>query len=468
MTHKTVPITLLSTVSESSCRSIYKQLKCLGYTNIDAIACTEFPVTDSGADSIYVLPLNSDWQAALPAGILSVLHRIHHKPVLGVIPPSSQRWEREILRFCNEFLYWPCTKKEIELRLERLAHLLPNGSGREAESRIRDEFFSLNMVGSSPAFLHVLRQIKKIARCEAPVLIVGESGTGKELTARAIHYLGVRRDYPFIPVNCGAIPDSLLENELFGHRQGAFTDAKTSQEGLVCQAEEGTLFLDEVETFSPKGQVVLLRFLQDQRYKSLGSNRHRQADVRIIAASNARLQELVEQGAFRKDLFYRLNIIPISLPPLSQRGDDILELAGYFLNKFRIQYNQPEKQLDQESIDWLRHYNWPGNVRELENLLHREFLLAEGPGIRLGPVFSMGRKPHFSGMEFRQDSFLNSNMQEAKAEAVRRFEIDYLTRLLNETDGNVTRAARKAGKERRSLGKLIKKHGIDKAFLNRS
>lgn len=468
MTHKTVPITLFSTVTEFSCRSLFEQLAGLGYTNVDTRPCGALSATGAEAARIYILPLNSRWQGGLPAEVLAVAHRLSQRPVLGIIPSRSQNWKREILEFCTEFLYWPCTPKEIDLRLERLAHLLHAFSGAETQVRGDEELLRLNMIGSSSAFLHVLRQVRKIARCEAPVLIEGESGTGKELAARAIHYLGARRDHSFIPVNCGAIPDSLLENELFGHRQGAFTDARTEQEGLVRQAEKGTLFLDEVETFSPKGQVVLLRFLQDLRYKSLGSSRHRQADVRIIAASNARLRDLVEQGAFRKDLFYRLNIIPLFLPSLVQRGNDVLELAGYFLNQFRMRYDQPEKRLDRDSIRWLQRYDWPGNVRELENLLHREFLLADGSVIRLETVFP-GREPHAGAMEERgRDRCHSASMQEAKAEAVRRFEIEYLTQLLIETEGNVTRAAHRAGKERRSLGKLIKKHGIDKTLLHRS
>lgn len=462
MTHKTVPLTLVSTVSESSFRSIYEKLVYLGYKNIDTLDCNEFLAKGTMENKVFIIPLCNERQSDLAANILTILQKIHHKPVLGVILASPERSNIDALGFCNEFICWPCAKKEIELRIERLAHLLQTNSSTYSECQLCDEFLSLNMVGSSPAFLHVLQQIKKIARCDAPVLIEGESGTGKELTARAIHYLGLRRDYPFIPVNCGAIPDSLLENELFGHQQGAFTDARTSQEGLVCQAEEGTLFLDEVETFSRKGQVVLLRFLQDLQYKSLGSNTHKQANLRIIAAGNAKLQELVALGDFRKDLFYRLNIMHIVMPSLSQRGNDILELANYFLNKFRIQYNQPEKRLDQDSIQWLMQYSWPGNVRELENLLHREFLLSDGPVIKLDKVPSMGQERRRCTTDRRQASYLknNNNMQKAKAEAVRLFELEYLTRLLNETDGNVTKAARKAGKERRSFGKLIKKHGI--------
>ena len=264
-------------------------------------------------------------------------------------------------------------------------------------------------------------------------------------------------------MNCGAIPDSLLENELFGHQQGAFTDAKNSQDGLVCQAERGTLFLDEVETFSPKGQVILLRFLQDQQYRSLGSNKHRQANVRIIAASNVKLEKMVKQCEFRMDLYYRLFIIPITMPPLSRRGNDILELTNYFLNKFRIQYNQPEKLLDQDSIQWMMNYHWPGNVRELENMLHREFLMAQGSYIKLGEDHFIPRNRRESYIDRRRSDLFLGNFNEVKSRVISQFERTYLTSLLRETEGNVTMAAKKAGKERRTLGKLLKKYGISKS-----
>lgn len=457
--HETVPLTLVATVSQSSCRSLYEKLTTFGYKDVYTVDCNEFLATVAREDRVFVVPLGNSRQSRIPANIHALLQR---KPVLGVISAASEPCSEEILRFCNEFVCWPCSKKEIELRIERLSYLLQTHAGSEERRQMGDEFLRLNMVGSSPAFLHILRQIKKISRCEAPVLIEGESGTGKELTARAIHYLGVRRDNPFVPLNCGAIPDSLLENELFGHLQGSYTDARTAQEGLICQAEGGTLFLDEVETFSPKGQVILLRFLQDQQYRALGSNKHKQANVRIIAASNVKLGEMVKQGEFRMDLYYRLYIMPIIMPPLAQRGHDVLELAHYFLQKFRRQYNFQEKHLDQELIHWMLAYNWPGNVRELENMLHRGFLMADGPCIKLGEDHVMEKDLEASRIESGKSHALRGNFNEVKARVISEFEKTYLTRLLRETRGNVTLAARRAGKERRAFGKLLKKHGITK------
>lgn len=329
-------------------------------------------------------------------------------------------------------------------------------------ANLLEDFIELNMVGKSPPFVHVLKQIKKIAHCDAPVLIEGDTGTGKEMAARAIHYMSRRRDFPFIPVNCGAIPDNLLENELFGHEKGAYTDAQCAQRGLVCQADGGTIFLDEVEAFSPKGQFVLLRFLEDQKFKPLGCERSRQADVRIVSASNAKLLNLVSQKKFRRDLFYRMDIMSIELPPLSRRTGDIELLAGHFINKYRLQYNQPDKYLHPETLCWMKKYRWPGNVRELENMIHREFLLAERPDIRVNPNIKPSKDRRKNTLDRRQDHFFYCSFNEAKKKVVDQFEKNYLTWLIKESDGNVTWAAKFAEKERRTLGKLLKKHNISK------
>lgn len=462
MSKQTVPITLVSSVSRGLCRSLHEKLTGLGYRDIDLLDCNKFSGVDPSQKRVFIVQLSFSQHSQSSTNITSFFERINHEQVLGIISKSTDQWSKEALGFCNEFLYWPCAESEIELRLERLASSLHINSRVKDDESILDDFLSLNMVGRSPPFLHVLQQIKKISRYDAPVLIEGETGTGKELAARAIHYLSPRNASPFIPVNCGAIPDSLVENELFGHKKGAYTDAINSQEGIVGLANHGTIFLDEVETFSNKGQVVLLRFLEDQLYKPLGSEHSCKADVRIIAASNKELSLLVELGLFRQDLFYRLNIVKIEMPTLSQRTGDIELLTEYFFEKYKTQYNQHDKFLHPDSLQWLRKYGWPGNVRELDNLLHREFLLAEGSTVTLSNSSSIHPNRRKGNMDRRQKRFLKKNMKEAKAEIIRRFEVEYLTRLLNDTSGNVTEAAKKAGKERRSLGKLIKKHGIEK------
>ncbi len=312
------------------------------------------------------------------------------------------------------------------------------------------------MIGQSPAFRESVRLVARMATCDAPVLIEGETGTGKELAARAIHYQSSRRDGPFIPVNCGAIPDSLIESELFGHRKGAFTDAKDHQPGLVTLAEGGTLFLDEVDALSPKGQVTLLRFLQDQEFRPLGSRRMEQGNVRILAASNSSLPLLAERGAFRADLLYRLRILCLELAPLRERKGDVALLADWYLEACDKRYGLGTKVIHTDSLAWMERYHWPGNIRELENLLYREYLLAEGSVMRIEAPKTMS--PSAGALLEKPTGDLP--FQRAKARALEAFERDYLVGILGKAEGNVSLAAKLAGKERRSLGKLLKKYGL--------
>jgi DNA-binding NtrC family response regulator len=318
----------------------------------------------------------------------------------------------------------------------------------------------LNLIGESDAFQRALRLIEKIADCDATTLVHGETGTGKELAARAIHYLGTRADYPFIPVNCGAIPDTLIENELFGHRRGAFTDARESQRGLVAQADGGTLFLDEVDALSPKGQVTLLRFLQDLHYRPVGGQREERADVRVIAATNVDLAALASKKVFRLDLLYRLNVLSVPVPPLRARGRDAELLAEHFIRIYSARYGRPAKPFHPDSLRWILSYHWPGNVRELENLVHREYLLSGGPAIQIEAV-RLGARVDEAGAPGAAEAAFDFNR--AKARAIASFEREFLARALAETGGNISLAARRCGKERRSFGRLLKKHGIDKS-----
>jgi DNA-binding NtrC family response regulator len=312
------------------------------------------------------------------------------------------------------------------------------------------------MIGESPAFKQAMGVVDKIARYDVPVLIEGETGTGKELAARAIHYKGPRRDHPFVPVNCGAIPDSLVENELFGHDRGAFTDARDHRRGLVAFARKGTLFLDEVDMLSPRAQVTLLRFVQDQCYRPLGSNRQEEADVRIIAATNARLETLAEAGSFRPDLFYRLRILHLTMPPLRERQGDAALLTEHFIDKLSVRFNEPVKPLHPATLAWFNWYDWPGNIRELENLICRSFLLAEDDTIKIEP-------PHGAAQPDNTVDPLDLEFAAAKAVVLERFERQYLLSLLTRARGNVTLAASLAGKERRALGKMLKKHSLGHA-----
>lgn len=320
-----------------------------------------------------------------------------------------------------------------------------------------DDFAHLNLIGRSPPFLAALAAVVKFAACDATVLIQGETGTGKELAARAIHYLSARRNAQFIPVNCATLPDSLVESELFGHARGAFTDAREARIGLVPQADGGTLFLDEIEAISPRAQAALLRFLQNREYRPVGSSLVMQANVRVLASTNAELKTMVERGTFRSDLLFRLNVLGVRLPPLRARTGDVAPLTEVFLNRLSAEYGQPPKRLHPGSVAALEAYAWPGNVRELENLVHREWLLATGPVIEITAIESATgcAAPPTIVPESDQPTF-----KEAKARAVADFERTYMSRLLARTAGNMTLAAQLAGKDRSDLGKLLKKHGL--------
>jgi two-component system response regulator GlrR len=331
--------------------------------------------------------------------------------------------------------------------------------GTDLDERARDA--SIALVGESPAFRELLRAVDRIARLgEATVLLRGETGTGKELIARAIHYSGLRRDGPFVPVNCGALPEGLAENEFFGHERGAFTGAHAGSTGLLSLANGGTLFLDEVDSLAPKAQVALLRFLQDGRYRPLGSTREHVAELRIIAASNKRLEDEIDAGRFRQDLFYRLNLLALDIPPLRARTGDAQVLAHHFVCKCADRYRLPRKRIDAATLQWFDCYGWPGNVRELENVIHREYLLSEADELCVERPVAIAATTPSSAVERGADLL---DYQAAKALAIEQFHRTYLSALLERTSGNITKAAHLAGKERRALGKLVKRYRIASA-----
>jgi transcriptional regulator with GAF, ATPase, and Fis domain len=349
--------------------------------------------------------------------------------------------------------YEPCRRRKADVQ-----QLFDRDDGM-TESGIRTDKFLL--LGRSDAFTRMIALIDKLAKVQAPLLIEGETGTGKEMAARAIHYRGIRRDQAFVPINCGAVPDNLVESELFGHIKGAFTDARVDRPGLVETAAGGTLFLDEVDALTPRAQVTLLRFLQDGSYRPIGARIERKVDVRIIAATNSRLEDRVKAGAFRTDLLYRLRILGMKLPPLREREDDAALLANAFFERCKKQFPCNAMEIDQRSCGWFRSYPWPGNVRELEGLVYRQAVICDETTLRLTCPTPSEPEP-----EYRMDCITNasaasySTYSSAKSAALEQFEQEYLRHLMTRAHGNVSQAARLAGKERRALGKLLKKHGI--------
>jgi two-component system, NtrC family, response regulator GlrR len=307
------------------------------------------------------------------------------------------------------------------------------------------------LIGQSPIFLQQAKKISLIAACEANVIIAGETGTGKELYARAIHYGSARAGRPFMPVNCGAIPVELVENELFGHARGAFTSASSLQVGLIEEANGGTLFLDEIDCLPVSAQVKLLRFLQEKEYRPLGSARMKRANVRVIAASNLNLEEAVDTGKVRQDLFYRLNIISLTLPPLRDRREDIPLLAKHFLEKYSREFESNVTGFSSDALDLLMIHNWPGNVRELEHAVERAIVLCDNELIEAGDLVLSNAQ-----LDGRRES-----LREAKAREIARFEKSYIQGVLSVCQGNITRAAQVSQKNRRAFWQLIQKYHID-------
>ena len=332
-------------------------------------------------------------------------------------------------------------------------------------------YWDKTLIGTSRCFLQVTGMIPLLSTSKSTVLISGETGTGKELFARALHYSGERKGKPFVPVNCAALPDHLVENELFGHSKGAFTGAFADKPGLFHEANGGTLFLDEINSLSMMVQSKLLRVLQDQEFRPLGSTKSRTVDVKIIAATNTDLRYLVETRQFREDLFYRLNVLSIVLPPLRDRPEDILLLAGHFLKVYAKEFGRGAIVIGHSAKGKLMGYAWPGNVRELQGVMQRAVAMASGEALEAqdldlpdserpepaGPTMTLVSRGVISG---------DRNFQAMKAKVIEEFERAYLSELLSTHHGNISKAARAANKERRAFQRLLQKHRLDRRIFS--
>ena len=385
-----------------------------------------------------------------------------HVPVLGLFCVQHSHASVSSAFACglDDFLLCPFRQVELSPRIDRLLAREPPLAGTAVTYPMTpDRFHVQGLVGQAESFVRQVNKIPLFANADAPVLIAGETGTGKELFARAIHYHSARNGKPFVPVNCAALPDQLFENEMFGHVRGAFTSAFSHQQGLVAEADGGTLFLDEIDTLSPPAQTKLLRFSQDRQYRPLGSSKSIVADVRIIAATNADLKRHVDERRFREDLYYRLNILSLAIPPLRERLGDIPALVAHFVRQSANEAGRAAMSVSPSALQRLLRYAWPGNVRELEGIIQRAVVLS--PSRVLEPEhLDLPLPPG------RHATHATASLREAKASAVRDFERSYLTGLLAASKGNVTHAARTAGKERRALQRLLDKHGLDRRVFH--
>ncbi len=345
----------------------------------------------------------------------------------------------------------------LEKALERSALIRENVRLKSGVSTPH-EFCGL--VGKSPAMRQVFEVIKMVAATDLTVLITGESGTGKDLTARAVHALSSRKDRRFVAINCPTVPEQILESELFGYKKGAFTHATRDRNGLFQEAHEGSIFLDEIGDVSPTIQTKLLRVIQEKEIKPLGDTRTISVDVRIIASTNRNLQARIKEGAFREDFFYRLNVLPIELPPLRKRPEDIPLIASYLVQKHCIKLNRPDKTLSPELLETLSTWQWNGNVRELENAIVQGILFSKHDMIYPEDISAGTIRPSGTGYENFDQSNESLSYREAKEVMLQNFNASYIGRLLSETEGNVTRAAAMCGLERQSLQQVMRRYNI--------
>jgi two-component system response regulator GlrR len=387
--------------------------------------------------------------------LLEKLLRLHpHLPVIILTAHGSIASAVEATKKgAYDYLTKPFDPKDLLHRIEKALEVRRlRGEVEQLRTLVRERFHPNNIVASSEKMQRILRQVEQIAVTDSIVCLYGESGTGKELIAKSIHATGRRARGPFVAINCGAIPEGLLENELFGHARGAYTGADQAHRGLLRQADGGTLFLDEVAELSPALQVKLLRVLQEQEFYPLGAGQPTKVDFRLIAATNQDLWEAVRKGRFREDLFYRVHVIPIALPPLRERREDIPLLAHHFLQRVSRATQKGIEGFSPEALQQLMLYSWPGNVRELANVVERAVVLASD-GMITSDLLLLGRQPLPS---VKSELLLFKDARAA-------FERGYLAQILTITRGNVSRAAELSGRHRAELYKLLHKYDLDPA-----
>jgi DNA-binding NtrC family response regulator len=368
-----------------------------------------------------------------------------------------------------DFIEKPFDNERIIIAVQRAmerTRLLRENASLSKQINIKGEF--QNFIGSSKPMQHVYELIKRVADTDATVLIRGESGTGKELAAQALHNLSSRSDRKMVTVNCPALPANILESEMFGYRKGAFTGAARDKKGLFLTADNSSILLDEIGDLPIELQTKLLRVLQEGEVRPLGQSNNIKIDVRVIASTNQPLEEKIKAGEFREDLFYRLNVVTIKMPPLRELGEDIERIAGAFLERYSIQYNAKDLVFSPRTLKYMLSYNWPGNVRELQNAVKRAVILRTGNVIELEDM----QPPKICIAEGEQcckeiGQYLNLPYKDAKEAVITAFSTSYLTHILKATNGNVTAAAKTSGIERQALQRIIRRYNIKPAHFRK-
>ena len=421
-------------------------------------------------------------RATLPEeveGSIAAIRKLPDRPEVIVLIDSAQQRERAALQAAGAFavidqnLAMPLLSEALETTLRRYREIGVSRLSEDHQRRSKLDDFS----SESPVMRRLLELARRVVVSDTSLLILGETGVGKEWLARAIHAEGARREAPFIAVNCAAVPETLLESELFGHEKGAFTGAVRARRGCFELAHRGTLFLDEIGDVPVHLQAKLLRALQDRTIQRLGAEKPIQVDVRVMAATNQDLEEALENANFRRDLFYRLSVVTLTVPPLRERREDISPLVENYLAEFRQQLGRLQIQgIEEEALSTMLDYRWPGNVRELINVVERAVLLCDGPvissqhlpdtinGRRMGAEMGLRFGSTYPGYE----GLMAGNLEDGRGHLVEAFEREYLSRLLGKTAGNLGDTARLAGIDPRTLYNKMKTYGLKKEDFRRS
>jgi len=457
VTHLSTGTVLIADDDEQSLRAVRALLAAFGFKSICA---------SSGAEAMQLLEKHereidcvlTDLYMPGVSGMDLLMHIRQTTPELPVVVvtgnadvPSAVTAIRE---GAFDFQLKPLSSETLTLALGRaIEHRRLKNRNRYLEQRLEASQRFSGIVGNSRAMRHVFELVANVAGTEATVLVTGESGTGKELVARSLHEHSPRATRQFVAINCGALTESLLESELFGHERGAFTGADSKRRGLFEEASGGTLFLDEVGELTPCTQVRLLRVLQERCVRPVGSNHARPIDVRVIAATNRNLDSEVREKRFREDLFYRLNVVSIELPPLRERGEDLLLLAHHLLGKHGSRLGKPGMRFAGDALEALSAYEFPGNIRELENAVERAAIMTPGDVVTAQALPAQFRP---TSSRPRARSLIDVSFNEARS----RFERSYLDQVLEESAGNLSQAARRSGMDRSNFRRLLERHGV--------
>jgi len=377
---------------------------------------------------------------------------ISHDPLVKVIIVSGNSERRNALlaieKGAHDIFPKPVDLEELKVVLHRVYKRIVLEKENLEEQNLARRMSFESIIGSSPAMNGVFATVRKIAATDVPVLITGESGTGKELVANAIHNLSPRKKGPFVAINCGAIPETLLESELFGHEKGSFTGATSQRRGKFEYAQNGTLFLDEIGDLAPELQVKILRFLQEKVIERVGGRESISIDTRVIAATHADLETAVKENRFREDLYFRLAVVKLDLPPLRERANDVIELAEHLAQAFSRELKKPPKKFSRPALEALRKWNWPGNVRELQNRVKRALVLADGPFISPAELELE--------MPAGEQAAPGSTLKQAKEDLER----EIIARTLEQNKGNISKTAKALGISRPTLYELMSRYQL--------